>query len=61
MGSLRYVLTLYRSTIPITFTQIASDAVGQIVINDEVITNSTGSDWTGFQFQLLVIHSMAVK
>ena len=40
-------------TIPITFTQIEADAVKQIVINDEVITNSTGSDWTGFQFQLL--------
>jgi hypothetical protein len=40
-------------TIPITFTQIKADAVKQIVINDEVITNSTGSDWTGFQFQLL--------
>ena len=25
----------------------------QIVINDEVITNSTGSNWTGFRYQLL--------
>ena len=40
-------------TIPITFTQIEADAVEQIVINDEVITNSTGSDWTGFRYQVL--------
>jgi hypothetical protein len=40
-------------TIPITFTQIEADAVERIVINDEVITNSTGSNWTGFRYQLL--------
>lgn len=40
-------------TIPITFTQLVPGAVGQIVINDEIITNSTGVDWTDFHFELL--------
>ena len=37
-------------TIPITFTQVAPTSVNQIAINDEVITNSTGHDWTDFHF-----------
>ena len=40
-------------TIPIVFRQIAFPAVTQIVINDEIITNSTGVDWTGFNMTLL--------
>ncbi len=40
-------------TIPITFTQLVPGAVGQIVINDEIITNSTGTDWTDFHFEIL--------
>lgn len=39
--------------VPVTFRQIEADAVERIVINDEIITNSTGSDWTGFGFELL--------
>ncbi len=40
-------------TIPIVFRQIAWPAVSQIIINDEIISNSTGSDWTGFRMELL--------
>lgn len=40
-------------TIPITFTQLVPGAVGQIVFNDEIITNSTGVDWTDFHFEIL--------
>ena len=40
-------------TIPITFAQIDADAVTTIAINDEIITNSTGFDWTDFHFELL--------
>jgi hypothetical protein len=39
--------------IAILFRQTSPDAVGQIVINDEIITNSTGYDWTDFHFQLV--------
>ncbi len=39
--------------IPIVFRQIAVPAVEMIVINDEIITNSTGADWTGFNMTLL--------
>lgn len=38
--------------IDITFTQIAANAVGQIIINDEILTNSTGSPWTDFHMAL---------
>lgn len=38
--------------IPITFTQIAPGAASTIVIQDEIITNSTGSDWTDFHMIL---------
>jgi hypothetical protein len=40
-------------TIPIVFQQVAWPAVPNIVIEDEIITNSTGTDWGGFRFQLL--------
>ena len=40
-------------TIPITFSQVSPDAVGQIIIGGETITNNTGVAWTGFQFRLL--------
>ncbi len=40
-------------TIPIAFTQIDANAVNQIVINDEIITNSTGVDWTDFNFEIV--------
>lgn len=39
--------------IPIQFHQIAWPAVAQIVFCDEIITNSTGYDWTDFHWQLL--------
>lgn len=41
------------STIPITFMQTDANAVGYIVFNDEIITNSSGVDWIGFEFELL--------
>jgi hypothetical protein len=40
-------------TIPITFQQIGPSSISQIVILDEIITNSTGADWTDFHFDLL--------
>lgn len=40
-------------SIAITFRQIDANAVSQIVINDEIITNSTGFDWTDFHFELI--------
>ena len=40
-------------TIAVTFTQTSADAVGNIVIDDEIITNSTGEDWGGFRMQLI--------
>jgi len=39
--------------IAIQFRQIAWPAVSQIVINDEIITNSTGVNWTDFHFRVL--------
>lgn len=40
-------------TVAITFTQISPSAVSNIVIDDEIITNTTGFDWTGFNMQLI--------
>lgn len=37
----------------IDFVQIAENAVPRIIITDEAITNSTGSVWTDFHWQLL--------
>jgi MYXO-CTERM domain-containing protein len=40
-------------SIPIVFQQIREDASEWIVIDDEIIFNNTGEDWTGFQFDLV--------
>ncbi len=40
-------------SIPIVFRQTAWPAVSNIVIDDEIITNSTGVDWTDFHFDIL--------
>jgi MYXO-CTERM domain-containing protein len=40
-------------SIAIVFRQIAWPAVSNIVIEEEVITNSTGTDWTGYRMQLI--------
>lgn len=39
--------------IPITFRQFGISDVEFIVIEDEIIVNSTGEDWTNFHIQLL--------
>ena len=39
--------------IPIVFMQTGPTNVSHIVIDDEIITNSTGSPWTDFHFDLL--------
>lgn len=41
------------NAVPITFTQIDPNAVSNIVINDEIITNNSGVDWSGFRMQLI--------
>ncbi len=38
--------------IEINFTQISPNAVPQLVITQENITNATGVDWTGFNFSI---------
>jgi len=40
-------------TIPIVFQQTAPSSITRIRILDEIITNSTGADWTDFHFDLL--------
>jgi hypothetical protein len=40
-------------TIPIVFRQTGPSTLQSIVIADEIITNSTGTDWTDFHFDLL--------
>jgi len=40
-------------TIAITFTQTAVTNVTRIIIEDEIITNSTGSPWTDFHMDLI--------
>ncbi|MDM8005351.1 MAG: PEP-CTERM sorting domain-containing protein [Phycisphaerae bacterium] len=40
-------------TIPITFMQIGPSTITRIVIQDEIITNTTGVDWTDFHFDLM--------
>ena len=40
-------------SIPITFTQVNKNAVTQIVISEEIITNNTGVAWTDFHMRLL--------
>jgi hypothetical protein len=34
----------------VTFRQVSSNAVANISIDDETITNDTGTDWSGFRF-----------
>lgn len=41
------------NAVPIVFTQIDMNAVSNIVINDEIITNNSGVDWNGFRMQLI--------
>ena len=40
-------------TVPIHFQQIGPTTVTQIVIEDEIITNLTGHDWTDFHMDIL--------
>jgi hypothetical protein len=40
-------------TIAITFQQTRADASRYIVINDEIVENLTGEDWSGFVFALI--------
>lgn len=40
-------------TIPIAFSQTAATNVTHIVIEEEIITNSTGVDWTDFHMEVL--------
>ncbi len=40
-------------SIDITFTQVSANAVANIVMDDEIVTNSTGSPWTDFHMDLL--------
>jgi len=40
-------------SIPIVFRQTAYSNFTRIVIRDEIITNSTGVDWTDFHFELM--------
>ncbi len=46
------VLGIFPS-IPITFRQTAPGAVHNIVIDDEIITNSTGVTWTDFHMEVI--------
>ena len=39
--------------IDILFTQTSPGAVGSIVIDDEIISNSTGADWLDFHLELI--------
>jgi len=40
-------------SIPIVFRQMSDEAVRYIVIDDEIIINSTGEDWGGFAMQIV--------
>jgi hypothetical protein len=40
-------------SIPIVFEQVAPSTVNEIVIVDEILTNSTGVDWTEFHWDIL--------
>ena len=44
---------LANNVLILTFNQVAADAVHDIIINDEILTNSTGTNWTGFVMELL--------
>lgn len=45
--------TSFPQNVDITFVQTATDAVPYIVIDDEIITNSTGVDWTDFHMEIV--------
>jgi MYXO-CTERM domain-containing protein len=45
--------TSFPQNIEITFTQIDANAVSFIAIDDEIITNSTGVDWTDFHMEVV--------
>ena len=45
--------TSFPQNIDITFVQTDPGAVSYIVIDDEIITNSTGVDWTDFHMEIL--------
>ncbi|MHC4126655.1 MAG: hypothetical protein ACYTE6_08985 [Planctomycetota bacterium] len=40
-------------SIDIVFTQTSPNAVGSIVIDDEIVINSTGEDWLDFHLELI--------
>lgn len=40
-------------TIPIVFRQVGASSIMHIVIDDEIITNQTGTTWTDFHMDLL--------
>jgi hypothetical protein len=44
---------LTNNVLILTFNQVSVDAVHDIIINDEILTNSTGTDWTQFVMELL--------
>jgi hypothetical protein len=37
----------------VTFQQISPNAVSRIIMNDEILTNSTGAPWTDFHMELV--------
>lgn len=44
---------LANNVLILTFNQVSADAVHDIIINDEILTNSTGTNWTSFVMELL--------
>jgi hypothetical protein len=44
---------LSNNPIILTFNQVDINAVPRIILNDEIITNSTGTDWGGFVMELV--------
>jgi len=44
---------LSNNAIILTFNQVDINAVPRITFNDEIITNSTGTDWSGFLMELV--------
>lgn len=46
-------------SVDILFEQISPNAVSNIVIDDEILTNSTGSPWTGFTMDLFGFPNVA--
>lgn len=46
--------------VAIVFTRVLTNATPYIVMNDEILINNTGLDWTGFEFTLLPGNSSLV-